>query len=170
MPSHRLSPSHAPGAVLAACGLLASFASAGTRAADAAAPSADGLEALAKDVAARESAFAQTMAERRFDHFADFVAADAVFRGASQPLIGREAVVGKWKAFYDAPRAAFSWSPDRVTVSADGRSALSTGPVRDADGQVVSRFMSIWRLDADGRWRVMVDQGVDLDCAHAATR
>ena len=149
--------------------LVAACACTGSLAADPPPPAADTPERLAKDVAARESAFAQTMADRRFDRFADFIAADAVFRGASQPVVGREAVVRKWKAYYDGPQAEFSWAPDLVTVSADGRSALSTGPVRDAAGQVVSRFMTIWRLDPDGRWRVQVDQGVDRDCARAAS-
>jgi len=30
---------------------------------------------------------------------------------------------------------------------------------------VISRFTSIWRKDADGHWRVVADQGVDVDCA-----
>ena len=123
------------------------------------------LEALAAEVSAAETAFAKTMADRKLDRFAEFVAEDAVFSGGAL-RIGRAAIVERWRPLFDGPQAPFSWTPDKVTVSSDGRSAVSTGPVRDAQGRVTSRFMSIWRKDADGRWRVAVDQGVDLDaCA-----
>jgi ketosteroid isomerase-like protein len=125
-----------------------------------AAPSATELEALAEQVKAAETAFAKTMADRKLDRFADFIAEDAVFRGTVLH-IGRSTVVESWRRFYNAPKAPFSWAPDAVTVAADGRTALSTGPVRTPDGKMVSRFTSIWRKDADGHWRVIADQGVD---------
>jgi len=131
-------------------------------------PSAAELEALAREVSAAETAFAKTMADRKIDRFVEFVAEDAIFRGAAL-RIGRAAVVEKWRPFFEGPRPPFSWAPDVVTVAADGRSALSTGPVRDPQGRLISRFMTIWNKGADGRWRVVVDQGVDAcDCAPPA--
>ena len=130
--------------------------------AQAAAPlPASELEVLAKEVSSAETAFAKTMADRRVDRFAEFIAEDAVFQGAAL-RIGRATIVEKWRPFFEKPEAPFSWAPDLVTVAADGRSALSTGPVRDPQGQVTSRFMTIWEKGADGRWRVTVDQGVDI--------
>ena len=125
------------------------------------------LEAVADQVRAAETAFAKTMADRRFDAFADFVAEDAVFRGGGL-RIGRAQVVEGWKPFFDKPAAPFSWAPDLVTVAADGRTAISTGLARAPDGQAISRFTSVWRKDADGHWRVIVDQGVDVACEAAA--
>ena len=132
----------------------------------AAPPSADQLEAIAGQVKAQEIAFARTMADRRLDRFAEFVAEDAVFRGATLRL-GRTEVVEKWKPYFDGPKAPFSWAPDSVTVSADGRLAISSGPVRDPDDHVLTRYITIWRLEADGHWRVIVDGGVDEACATA---
>ena len=129
----------------------------------AAPPTADQLEAIAGQVKAREIAFAQTMADRRLDRFADFVADDAVFRGTALHL-GRAEIVERWKPYFDGPKAPFSWAPDSVTVSADGRLAISSGPVQDPQGHVTTRYITIWRLDADGRWRVIVDGGVDEAC------
>jgi ketosteroid isomerase-like protein len=126
----------------------------------AALPSQAELAAIVVDVKAAETAFAKTMADRRLDHFADFVAEDAVFVGAAMN-IGRANVVEKWSGFFKSPQAPFSWAPDAVAVAADGRTAVSTGLAREAAGKVVSRFTSIWRKDPDGRWRVIVDQGVD---------
>jgi len=135
----------------------------------AAPPTADTLEAAARDVAATERAFARAMADRDFAAFGALVADDAVFRGRTL-RIGREAVLEGWKPLFDGPVAPFSWRPDTVTVSADGRVAVSTGPVQGADGSASGRYMSIWRREADGRWRIIVDQGVDADCPAAASK
>ena len=126
-------------------------------------PTAADLAAAAADVKAAEIAFARTMADRKLDQFAGFVAEDAVFNGTT-PHIGRAAVVETWKPFFAKPAAPFSWAPDAVAPTADGRYAISTGLARDPKGNVISRFTSIWRKDADGKWRVVADQGVDVDC------
>jgi ketosteroid isomerase-like protein len=127
-------------------------------------PSASDLAAIAADVKASEIAFASTMADRKLDKFADFVAEDAVFNGRSAQ-IGRPAVIEAWRKFFDGPQAPFSWGPDAVAPTADGHYAISTGLVHDPAGKVVGRFTSIWRKDADGHWRVVADQGVDAGCA-----
>ena len=46
-----------------------------------------------------------------------------------------------------------------------GTLALSTGPVRDPAGKQFAIFMSIWRLDSPGTWRIIFDKGEDYcDC------
>ena len=133
-------------------------------------PTPTDLAAIAADVKAAEIAFAKTMADRKLDRFGDFVAEDAVFNG-SKPHIGRAAVIETWKGFFDAPQAPFSWAPDAVAPTADGRYAISTGLARNPEGKVISRFTSIWRKDADGHWRVVADQGVDAaDCPAPAEK
>ena len=126
-------------------------------------PSPADLATIAAEVKAAETAFAKTMADRRLDQFADFVAEDAVFVGPT-PNIGRATIVEKWRGFFKGDKAPFSWAPDAVAAAADGRTAISTGLARDAEGHVVSRFTTIWRKDADAHWRAIVDQGVDVAC------
>ena len=126
-------------------------------------PSPADLAATAADVKAAEIAFAKTMADRKLDRFGDFVAADAVFNGRTVQ-IGHAAVLEAWKTYFDAPQAPFSWAPDAIAPTADGRYALSTGLVHDTAGKLIGRFTSIWRKDADGHWRVVADQGVGVDC------
>jgi ketosteroid isomerase-like protein len=149
---------------LLACGLsLIAFG-----AAAAPLPTQAELAAIVVDVKAAETAFAKTMADRRLDQFADFVAEDAVFVGAAMN-IGRARVIEKWGGLFKGPQAPFSWAPDAVAVAADGRTAVSTGLARDPAGKVISRFTSIWRKDADGHWRVIADQGVEqADCSAAS--
>ena len=132
-------------------------------------PTPADLATTAADVKAAEIAFAKTMADRKLDRFGGFVADDAVFNG-SKPHIGKAAVIESWKAFFDGPQAPFSWAPDAVAPTADGRYAISTGLARDPAGKVISRFTSIWRKDADGHWRVVADQGVDVDCQAPAEK
>ncbi|HET9821358.1 MAG TPA: nuclear transport factor 2 family protein [Burkholderiaceae bacterium] len=108
---------------------------------------------------AAELAFARSMAERDFEAFSRHVAEDTVFFGQRDVLRGKAAVLAGWKAFFEGPQAPFSWAPDRVEVLASGALALSTGPVRNARGEVIARFNSVWQREADGRWRVVFDKG-----------
>lgn len=117
-----------------------------------------------------EIAFAATMARRDFKafaEFAEFVAEDAVFIDGKSPLRGRAAVLAHWKRFFEGAEAPFSWAPDLVEVLPDGKLGYSTGPVH-VKGRLVARFASTWRLDPDGRWRVVFDNGSEVcDCKDA---
>lgn len=120
-------------------------------------------ETLARQVGDAERAFARSMAERNHAAFTALLSEQAVFFGAGQVLRGKAAVAAGWKAFFEAPAAPFSWSPDQVQVLADGTLALSTGPVLDPAGKVIARFNSIWRQEAPGVWRVVFDKGQPPD-------
>jgi ketosteroid isomerase-like protein len=123
---------------------------------------------LEQQVATRERAFAQTMADRNFTAFPDFISAEAIFFTGPTPLRGREQVIALWKRFFDRPAAPFSWQPDTVEVLESGTLALSSGPVRGPDGKLIATFTSIWRLEAPGVWRVIFDKGnPECDCAKA---
>jgi uncharacterized protein (TIGR02246 family) len=118
-------------------------------------------------ITAAERAFAKTMADRDLEAFARLVAEDAVFTNGGQPLVGREAIKAAWAPLYAKPQAPFSWQPDLVVVAGSGDLGSSTGPVARPDGTVGRRFYSTWRLERDGRWRVVFDDGY-LICAKPA--
>lgn len=120
---------------------------------------------LAAEVEARELAFAATMATRDFEQFARFIAPEAVFFLGDRPLRGRDAVTDAWRAFFDGEHAPFSWRPDLVEVLENADLALSSGPVFDAEGNLIGRFNSIWRRDTGGVWRVVFDKGSDPPCS-----
>jgi ketosteroid isomerase-like protein len=117
------------------------------------------LEDLAARVRASEVAFAKTMADRDLEGFGAHVAGDALFFGSKGALRGKEAVVEGWMRFFEGPAAPVSWEPEQVEVLESGALALSSGPVRDPEGKRIGTFNSIWRLEADGRWRVVFDKG-----------
>ncbi len=116
-------------------------------------------EAMADAVRAREIAFAQSMADRDLQAFAEFIAPEAIFFNGNDALRGRDAVVEAWAPFFEATEAPFSWRPDVVEVLDSGRLAISSGPVNRADGEAVGRFNSVWRRGADGEWYVIFDKG-----------
>ena len=123
-------------------------------------------EALVAQVTAAETAFAKSMTDRDHAAFLSHVADDAVFLNGGKPLRGKTAIGEHWKRFYSGPTPPFTWKPDLVEVAASGGLAQSVGPVSAPGGKVVSRFYSTWRLEPDGRWRVVFDDGYDLcDCA-----
>ena len=129
---------------------------------------AQNTEELAKQVREVETAFAQTMTERNFAAFSEHLSAEAVFFTRQGALRGAEAVAAAWRPYFedadaDAP---FSWAPAQVEVLDSGALALSSGPVLDPDGHQVGTFTSIWRLEADGVWRIIFDKGCPpCDCS-----
>jgi ketosteroid isomerase-like protein len=123
---------------------------------------------LKKQVADTERAFAATMKARDHAAFVSFVAEDAVFFNGPTPLHGKAAVGEFWKKFYSKAEAPFSWEPDQVEVLASGTLAMSSGPVYNPAGKLISRFNSVWRLDAAGKWKVVFDRGEEVcDCKKA---
>lgn len=114
---------------------------------------------LRAQVFAAENGFAHTMEARDFAGFGRFVSEEAVFFGQKNILRGRAEIVAGWKSLFDGAKAPFAWKPEVVEVLPSGTLALSTGPVWGEDGKVFGRFQSIWRLEADGRWRVVFDKG-----------
>jgi ketosteroid isomerase-like protein len=117
------------------------------------------IQELQEQVRATEQAFAKTMADQDHEAFVSFLSEETIFFNGSTPIRGKVAVAEAWKAFFDGPQAPFSWGPEGVEVLDSGTLAISFGPVKDPNGNVVATFQSIWRLDDDGKWRIIFDKG-----------
>jgi uncharacterized protein (TIGR02246 family) len=113
---------------------------------------------LQDQVRATETAFARTMADRDHAAFVSFLADETVWFGRGV-LRGKDAVARAWKPFYEGKDAPFSWRPETVEVLDSGTLAISSGPVFDPGGTQTSTFTSIWRREADGKWRIIFDKG-----------
>ncbi len=114
---------------------------------------------LGQKVAETERAFAATMADRDHAAFVNFLSDEAVFFSGDSSLRGKQQVVDTWKAYFEEAQAPFSWEPQRVEVLDSGTLALSTGPVRNSSGELFAYFTSIWRLEANGEWKIIFDKG-----------
>ena len=119
-------------------------------------------DSLREEVAAVENAFAKTMADRDFDAFASFVSAEAVFVNGGKPLRGKPAILERWQKLFADENASFSWRAEIIEVLPSGTLALSDGPVFDPDGKLIARFYSTWRLESDGKWRIVFDNGYEV--------
>jgi len=133
-------------------------------------PGAIAAPDLKQQVTDTERAFAATMKARDHAAFASFLAEDAIFSPGPKALRGKAAVAAGWKKFYEGGNAPFSWEPDKVEVLASGALAYSSGPVYSPEGTLIARFNSIWRLEPDGKWRIVFDSGEDVcNCAKPAS-
>jgi len=122
------------------------------------AASAQTTAELANQVREAERGFARSMAQRDLNAFQSFVADEALFFGRAVQR-GKGAVVANWKRFFEGPTAPFSWEPETAEVLESGTLGITSGPVFDPQGKRVGTFNSIWRLEADGKWRVIFDKG-----------
>jgi ketosteroid isomerase-like protein len=126
--------------------------------------SAATTEELAQQVRQTEAAFARTMADRDHAAFASFLADETVFFGRGV-LRGKAAVAQAWKRYYEGAAAPFSWTPESVEVLDSGVLGFSSGPVFDPSGKRIGTFNSVWRREADGKWRIVFDKGCPpCDC------
>jgi ketosteroid isomerase-like protein len=117
------------------------------------------LATLQEEVRARETAFAQSMADRDLAAFTSFISPEAVFVGVGGTTRGPKEIAAAWKGFFDRPDAPFSWRPETVEIISSGTLGLSSGPVFDPTGQRISTYNSTWRRDPDGVWRIIFDNG-----------
>ena len=116
-----------------------------------------------------EIAFSRAAEDRDSERFYRLIDKDARFIGATVQR-GPEAITAAWAPFFEADGPSIKWRPQFVEVLEDGKLALSRGPYRlestTEDGSTLVRwgtFNSVWRLDEEGRWRVVFDAGSTPD-------
>jgi ketosteroid isomerase-like protein len=117
---------------------------------------ASGLE----EVDAAEAAFAA----RNLDNgqqaaFLEFLADDGV-------LFRPEAIRGReWLATYESATGRLERVPLATAASCDGRLALGTGRwtyANAAGGELAGgHYLTVWRQDHEGRWRIALDHRID---------
>lgn len=110
--------------------------------------------------------FARAFADRDVARFAAFVADDARFTGGGRVREGKAAILEQWTNMMRNPDLTLTWSPDIVELSQAGDLGYTSGPyefsLKRPDGTVArerGRFASVWRRDADGRYRIIFDIG-----------
>lgn len=82
------------------------------------------------------------------------------------PLIGKDAIHQAMKPLFDLKKLIFTWEPNDVDVSKDGSLGYTYGnyhrQYEEQDGSAVEEkgmYMSVWKRDAQGNWRVAADVG-----------
>lgn len=144
-------------------GLIASAASAQTPA-----PPTPTLSAAECEVWARETSFAQSVAQHDAAAFAEHLHPGAVFGAKEpQPNRGRDAIAQRWAGLIEGKKLKLQWYPAMVAIGGEGDIAYSSGPAlyEAVDPKVDPRyriggFQSVWHKGADGVWRVLFDDGI----------
>jgi ketosteroid isomerase-like protein len=114
-----------------------------------------------------EAKFAKATAEGGGKAFAQWFADDAVTLANGQaPVHGREAIAKE--ATWLPKDYQLTWTPTEAVLSPSGDMGYTWGHYeghsRDANGYPVvttGRYMTIWRKESDGSWKVVLDASND---------
>lgn len=131
---------------------------------------APNLQAAADVIVKSDAAFAQSVAEKNREKFLSFIADVTTFNGGSaNELHGRDAVMKAWADFFAADGPTLSWTPIKGEVVGAGDVGYTTGRSvlrqKGTDGKVTERrgqYITIWRKQTDGAWKVVFDTGSTL--------
>lgn len=112
-----------------------------------------------------EAKFAKDVAARGGEAFADWFADDGVALGnAAAPLIGKVAIARS--AGWSPNAYQLTWTPTDGLMGPSGDMGYTWGHYeghsKDANGNPVTtsgRYMTIWRKQPDGSWKVVLDAG-----------
>lgn len=114
-----------------------------------------------------EAQFAKDVAEKGGAAFASWCAPDAVMLGnGASPVVGRVAI--EKAANWAAKDYQLTWTPTDAMMGPSGDMGYTWGHYeghsKDANGNPVltsGRYMTIWRKEADGNWRFVMDAGAN---------
>lgn len=126
---------------------------------------ADVTTDVREEVRCQEIGFSRSVENGDIEAFKSFLDDDARFVGQSV-MSGPDAITNAWNIFFTEDGPDIKWRPQFVEVLEDRTLALTRGPYRmigeDADGNSVEQwgtFNSVWRINSDGKWRVVFDAG-----------
>jgi len=114
----------------------------------------------------RDRAFDAATAERGMDGFLEFIAPDVTLLPPGEALQhGRDAMRDHWKDLL-AQKGMIRWHPVEGQLAASGDLGYTIGlyelHATDAKGQKQDhhgKYLTVWRKDPDGVWRVVSDLG-----------
>jgi ketosteroid isomerase-like protein len=112
-------------------------------------------------VIAADRAFADESVERgQLSAFEQFLARDAV---VFRPIAVN---AQEWLQDHVPPTGRLDWTPAAAAVACDGSMAVTSGPWTyvDMDGResAAGYYLSLWRKDESGDWRIVLDHGIDV--------
>lgn len=112
-----------------------------------------------------EARFAKDVAARGGAGFASWFADDGVVLGnGAAPVVGKVAI--EKSANWSAQKYQLTWTPTDARMGPSGDMGYTWGHFeghsKDANGNpvtVTGRYMTIWRRENDGTWKVVLDAG-----------
>lgn len=127
--------------------------------------SAGGNAEAQSEIVRLDAEWARAARDGDVDRAVSFWADDAIVFPPGSPAVAGKAAIREFvvKSFH-TPGFSISWKTASVVVSRSGDLAYATGTnrvtFRDPDARLVTvegKAVTVWRKDADGRWRCVVD-------------
>lgn len=115
-----------------------------------------------------DRAFDAATAARGEAGFASFLSDDMTTIRADQPIVrGKGAFLEGWKSVFTTPGLSLRWQPQLARISDDGTMGFTVGTYtttrsENGEARVVGsgKYVTIWRKQSDGTWKVIFDSGV----------
>jgi len=125
------------------------------------------LEAEREAVMQADRDFARDTAKNGVEAWVSYFSQDGVMLPDTGEVVrGHESIHALMAPAFDIPGFSLSWTPEFAEVSVSADLAYTFGSYEtsapDADGNRVvarGRYVTIWRKDADGGWKVVLDIG-----------
>jgi ketosteroid isomerase-like protein len=126
------------------------------------------LQAELKGLADNERAFAKMASEPDKtvrDAFLAFVADDGVIFGEEGPTNAKAAFSAAPAPPPGTPKLHLLWWPTHAEIASSGDLGWTTGPSKRMRGDQVGygHFVTVWKKQADGKWRFLIDHGIQTD-------
>ena len=113
-----------------------------------------------------EGEFMKAAAEKGSQGYMSYYADDSVEIPNGAPLIQGKAEIAKGMGFLDDKNNQLIWTPVGADISASADLGYTYGNYEfhseDKDGKPVTeygKYTSIWKLQRDGSWKVVLDMG-----------
>ena len=126
------------------------------------------LQAELKGLADNERAFAAMASEPDKtvrDAFLHFSADDAVVLGAEGPTNAKAAFNAAPPPPPGTPKLQLLWWPVHAEIASSADLGWTTGPSKRIRGDQIryGYFVTVWKKQPDGKWRFLIDQGIQTD-------
>jgi len=125
-------------------------------------------EDLSKHLLDLDREFAKATKERGADGWASYFAEDARMMTKTGPIIGQDKIRASMEGFFSNKEAYIKWMPDYAETSEAMDMGYTYGEFTrgyiNAEGERVfaeGQYVTIWKLQKDGRWRIVCDVGTD---------
>jgi ketosteroid isomerase-like protein len=123
------------------------------------------LESAKRAIRIADLELAKAVTDRSLQSFVALLDDDAIFFGTDVAR-GKNAVSKAWLPYFTDRALFLKWHPTQVEISSSGDLGYSIGEYerigKDASGNpaiVTGNYVSIWRKQPDGRWKVVLNIG-----------
>jgi ketosteroid isomerase-like protein len=116
-----------------------------------------------------DEAFDAATAAQGLKGFASFLADDVATLRPDKPIItGKDAMTALWTPLLSSPKLTIRWKPLKASLSGSGDLGYTIGTYeitsKDEQGTHVvgtGKYVTIWRKQGDGSWKIAFDSGVE---------